>query len=410
MGFLSRAVSTKASDPLALWAEILRAQVKSKAGTSVNLDTAMKVAALFACLRVISQGVAQVPFKLYRETTVNGLRNIEPARGHRLYDVLARQPNDFSTSFEFRETLAIHAALGDAFAFKNVVGTGSNRRIAELILLPPGRMRVLQAADWTVTYEFTAESGAKQIFPAEAIWHVRGPSWSGFAGIQILQVAREALGLSIATEETHSKLHAKGVRPSGVYSVDGTLDEAKYKALKKWIEAEVGGSENAGGVMVLDRAAKFMSTAMTGLDAQHLETRKYQIEEVCRFMGVSPIMAFYSDKATTYASAEQMFLSHVVHCLAPWYARIEQSADVHLLSKADREQGYYTHFISAGLLRGAAKDRADAHAKALGSGGHQPWMTVDEVRALEELNPMGGPAATLQAPSNSQQPPPQGAQ
>jgi phage portal protein BeeE len=113
-----------------------------------------------------------------------------------------------------------------------------------------------------------------------------------------------------------------------------------------------------------------------------------------------PIMVGYSDKAATYASAEQMFLSHVVHTLSPWYARVENSADVHLLTKKERASGLYFKFMAAGLLRGAAKDRAEYYAKALGAGGSPAWMAPDEVRALEELNPFGGDAAKLPVATN----------
>ena len=110
---------------------------------------------------------------------------------------------------------------------------------------------------------------------------------------------------------------------------------------------------------------------------------------------VMPIMVGYSDKTSTYASAEQMFLQHVVHTLSPWYGRIEQSADAHLLTETERKSGLYFKFVAAGLLRGALKDRAEYFARALGSGGGPAWMSQDEVRALEELNPMGGEAAAL---------------
>lgn len=391
MGFLTRSIERK-SDPLAVWADMLRAGLSSKAGPTVNLENALKVATLFACLKVLSQGCAQVPFKLFRETQENGLTKINPARDHSLYDLVTSQPNEWTTSFEFRETLVLHAALGDAYAFKNKVMGG---KIAELILLNPGRVKKVQRPDYSIYYKVTGQSGAEQEFPAEAIWHVRGPSWDGLGGLQVLTLAREALGLSIATEETHSKLHAKGIRTSGTYSVEGALDAAKYKDLKGWIDKEFVGAENAGTPMILDRGAKWLSTAMTGVDSQHLETRKHQIEEVCRFVGVFPVMAFHSDKTTTFASAEAFFEAHVRHTLAPWYARIEQSADVHLLSKKERAQGLYFKFIAAGLLRGSSAARADYYAKALGSGGHPAWMTPDEVRALEDQNPMGGDAGKL---------------
>jgi HK97 family phage portal protein len=394
MGFLANALAERKSDPLAIWAEMLRAGRSSKAGPTVNLDNALKVSVLFACLRKISQGCAQVPFKLFRSVESNGLSTIHPATDHSLYDLLASQPNDWSTSYEFRESLVIHAALGNAYVFKNRIGSG---KIVELILLNSPVEKV-QLDDYSIVYKVTGKSGAVQEFPAEAIWHLRGPSLDGLVGMDVLSLAREALGLAIATEETHSKLHAKGVRPSGTYSVDGSLDATQYAALKKWIEQEFAGADSAGAPMILDRGAKWLQQSMTGIDAQHLETRNHQIQEVCRFMDVMPIMVGYSDKAATYASAEQMFLAHVIHTLSPWYARIEQSADINLLTKKERASGLYFKFMAAGLMRGAAKDRAEYFKAALGAGGSPAWMTQDEVRGLDELNPFGGEASLLPKP------------
>ncbi len=388
------------ADPLAIWAEMLRAGAKSKAGLTVNLDTALKVATLFACLRVLAEGVAQVPFKLMHDTDGTKL----PARDHPLYDLLTVRPNDWQTSFDIREQLVIHAAMGNAYIWKNVV----RGKVLELILLDPTRMVPEQPDEFNAPrYKYTLRDGKELMFEAEQIWHIRGPSWNGFSGLPILQIAREALGLAMATEESHAKLHAKGVRPSGTYSVDGNLNETQHKQLKAWILSEMAGAENAGAPLILDRGAKWLSMAMTGVDAQHLETRRYQIEEVCRFMRVSPIMVGYSDKATTYASAEQMFLAHVVHTLSPWYARIEQSADRNLLGERERKQGLYFNFNANGLMRGAAKDRAEYFARALGSGGHPGWMTPDEVRELEEMNPKGGPAALLPPGTSAPAPAPE---
>lgn len=383
----------KAADPLAVWAEMLRAGRTSKAGPTINLESALKVATLFACLRVLSQGCAQVPFKLFRETTVNGLNNIEPARNHRHYDLVSTQPNGWQSSFEFREQLVIHAGLGNAYVWKSLVIGG---KVAELIILDPGRMEVMHPNEFeSPVYKYTLKDGKVVMFDQSTIWHVRGPSWSGFMGLEIMQLAREALGLSIATEDSHAKLHAKGVRPSGSYSIDGTLSPQQYAELKKWIMAEMAGSDNAGAPMILDRGAKWLSASMTGIDAQHLETRNYQGAEICRFMGVLPSKVGFTDKAATYASAEQFAIQHVVDSLGPWYARIEQSADINLLTPAERAQGYYFKFIAAGLLRGALKDQGEYFSRALGSGGAPAWMTQDEVRSLTELNPFGGEAAKL---------------
>lgn len=387
----------KASDPLAIWAEMLRAGRSSKAGPTINLENALRVGTAFACMREIAQGCAQVPFKLFREESGSKF----PAYEHPLYDLMAVQPNDWTTSFEFRETLLLHASLGNGYVFKNMTGFGREKRPSELIILDPGRVKKEQKDDYSIVYKVTGKSGAVQEFPAETIWHVRGPSWDGIGGMDVLNLARDALGLSIATEESHAKLHEKGVRPSGTYSVEGNLSPDQYKSLKAWIDKEFAGAENAGSPMILDRGAKWISQAMTGVDAQHIETRKHQIEEVCRFFGVFPMIVFHSDKTSTFASSESFFEANNKLTLSRWYARVEGSANINLLTKADRKSGLYFKFVANGLLRGSAKDRAEYYARALGSGGHPGWMTPDEVRASEEMNPMGGEAEKLPPGSSS---------
>jgi HK97 family phage portal protein len=398
MGFLARAVAEqKSMSSHDLFREIYGGR-PSKAGPNVNLEAAFKQATVFACLKVLSQGCAQVPFKLFREFEEGGLTKIKAARELPLYDLVATKPNDWQTSFEFREQLVLHAALGNAYVWKNRLPSG---KIAELILLDPFRMAVEKSDDFSnPRYKYTLKDGKTILFSADVIWHVRGPSWTGFAGMELLTMAREALGLAIATEETHASLHAKGVRPSGTYSIDGTLTPQQYKDLKAWIEAEMAGADNAGAPMILDRGAKWLESAMTGLDAEHLATRNYQGAEICRFLGVLPSKVGFTDKTATYASAEQFAIQHVVDTMGPWYARIEQSADVNLLTEKERAAGLYFKFMAGGLLRGAAKDRAEYYAKALGSGGSPGWMVPDEIRLLEELNPMGGEAAKLPVPSN----------
>lgn len=370
---------------------LLRGGTRSKSGALVNRDAAFRVSVVFSCVRALSEGVAQVPFKVMRETEseVSVYPRRLPASDHPLYDLLHRAPNGFQTSFEFRETMMLHALLArhGAFAFKNIVDVGTRGpRIVELILLNPDLVTPTQNEDWSITYRVQSKSGATKDFPQSSIWHLRGPSWNGFSGLDVLNMAREAIGLAIATEDSHSALHAKGIRPSGVYSVDGNLTKEQHAQLKKWIDDENAGADNAGTTMLLDRNAKFQPVSITGVDAQHLETRRYQIEEICRFFRVMPIMAGYSDKASTYASAEQMFLAHVVHTLMPWYERIQQSAEVNLLSQADRQAGYYIKLVEAGLLRGAMKDTAE-YLYRLTMGG---TMARNEARGKLDLNPLAG--------------------
>lgn len=353
----------------------------SATGKDVNVKTALEVSTVLACIRVISEGVAQVPLKVFQESADGKSRM--PAKEHPLYNVLHRRPNPWQTSYEFRETLVLHAVLtGNFFAFINRV----RGQVVELVPFEPSQVTVKRADDYTLTYEVTTKGNNRQVFPAETIWHVRGPSWNTWMGLESVYLAREAIGLAMATEEHHAKLHKHGARPGGVYSVEGTLAPEQYKKLAEWVEKNQGGSENAFRTMILDRNAKFQQIAMTGVDSQHLETRRYQVEEICRHFRVMPIMVGYSDKTATYASAEQMFLAHVVHTLSPWYERIEQSIDANLLTDADAANGLYAKFVEEGLLRGALADTATYLTQLTTNG----IMTRNEARAKLDLNPLDG--------------------
>lgn len=392
MGFLSRVVAEQkgAGTVWEQWIKLMDGGAKSKAGPSVNLQAAFRVSAALACMRAISQGCAQVPFKLIRDYEEAGLARKRAARDHALYDLVTAKPNSWQTAFEFRETQALHACMGNSYAFK-----GKYRgKLAELILLDPARVKPVQHADWSITYKVTGSDGVTEELAQDLIWHVRGPSWDGFMGLDTLAMAREAMGLSIALEQSQANLHANGVRPTGVYSVDGSLDERQYDKLNAWIKKEA--AAGGGGTLILDRGAKWLSQTMTGVDAQHKEIRDQQVEEVCRFFGILPtVIGFTGDKANTYASAEAMFAAHRVQTLAPWWTRIQESADINLLSDDERKQGYYFKHIASGLLLATAKDQGEVFAKALGSGGSPAWMTQDEVRELLELDPFGGEAAKL---------------
>lgn len=369
------------SNSYELFKEIYGGKI-TKSGKTVNIDTALEVSTVLSCAKVIAEGIAQVPLKLVKETATGEKLTRLPAKQHPLYDVLSVQSNPYQTSFEFRETMGLHVALcGNFYAFKNVIG----KNIRELIPFPPNRVKMLHKPEG-IFYELEGRDGSKREVSAVMIWHVKGPSWDNHIGMDTLHLAREAVGLAMATEESTSQLQKNGVKNAGVYSVEGNLSMEQYKGLQKWIDENHAGVENAGKTMILDRAAKFLNTQMTGIDAQHLETRRHQIEEICRFFRVMPIMVGHADKAATYASAEQMFLAHVVHTLMPWYSRIEQSIDANLLSPKERAEGYYSDFVEEGLLRG---DMMTTQAVLVGYTSNG-IMTRNEARAKLDMNPLEG--------------------
>lgn len=364
---------------LDLWREIYGGRT-SKAGKTVTVQTALDVATVMACARVIADGIAQVPLKLFQVSADGKQRTV--ARDHRSYGTLATMPNEWQTSYRYRETMGLHLVLcGNHFAYKNVV----RGAVVELLPFEPGQVTV-KRDNRVLTYEVRAESGAVQVFPASAIFHVRGPSWNSWMGLEAVHLARDAIGLSMAIDEQQAGFYARGAQVQGVLSVDGKLTDDQYKKLRGWIDKEHASSENSFRPMILDNAAKWLQTTMNASDAQTLEQRKYQVEEMCRAFRVMPIMVGHSDKAATYASAEQMFLAHVVHTLSPWYTRIEQEIDCYILTDADRKAGIYSKFVEEGLLRGAMKDTAD-YLQRMTAGG---IMTRNEARAKLDMNPLNG--------------------
>lgn len=376
-----------------LYKELLYA-ASSKTGVSVNWKTALQASTALACAKVIAEGIAQVPFKLFRERAGGGM---DPAKDHHLYEIAYLKPNEFQTSFEFREQMGLHLAfMGNFCAYKV---RGLRGKIVELLPFEPQSV-TMKRDGWSRSYDIHTGNGKVMNVPAEDIWHIRGLSWDGMAGLEGVKLAREAIGLSLATEEHGARMFSNGARPGGILSTDKVLTTEQKDVLRKSWEEMQGGNANAFNTAILFGGLQWQSLAQTGVDSQHLEQRRFQVEEVCRAMRVMPIMVGHSDKTATYASSENMFLAHVVHTLMPWYARIEQSAATNLLSEEERAGGLYFAFIAQALMRGASKDRAEYYAKALGSGGAPAWMTQDEIRALEELNPMGGSAAVLPIPTN----------
>ena len=367
--------------------------VASKSGARVNWKTALQITTAFACARVIADGLAQVPFKLFRDLPNGGK---VAATDHPLYDLMASKPNDHQTSYEMREQAALHLVFcGEAFIWKNQIGN----RVVELLPYEPNNMTVKRDG-WNIGYEVTTENGRRIPIPANEIWHLRGPSWDGFVGLEAIKLAREALGLALVTEEHSARMFSNGARPGGILTTEGTPKPEDRAAMRDSWQQTYGGVANAFKTALLWGGIKYEPIGMQADQAQLIEQRRFQIEEICRFARVLPIMIGHYDKSATFASAEQMFLAHVVHTLGPWYARIEQSADINLLTDKERKAGLYFKFLPQALMRGAHKDRAEYFSRALGAGGSPAWMTQDEVRQLDELNPQGGDAAKLREPSN----------
>ena len=260
---------------------------------------------------------------------------------------------------------------------------GSNRRVRELIPVMPGRWTVENVARYEPRYRVWDDFGPLGEFTADDVFLLPNMQWDWIKPLSAVLLARNAVGLSIATEQSQAEMHANGVRTSGVYSVDGNLTDQQYERLTNALRKFATGGARAGAGMVLDRNAKWIPTAMTGVDAQHLETRRLQIEEVCRAFGVFPIMAGHSDKTATFASSEAFFAAHVKHTLAPWHAAWTQRIDEMLL---DGSGPLWAEFDTRYLLAGSMKDRA-AWARTMTEMG---IYTRNEIRDEEGKDPLPG--------------------
>lgn len=348
------------------------------AGVSITDKTALQVSTVLACVRAIADGCATPPLHVYREGD-DGRRM--KATNIPEYRLLNRRPNEWQTSFEWRRQMTLHAALTGAGLSIKV--RGINRRVRELIPVMPGQWDVRQVSRYEVRYRCWDEFGLIGEFGPDDVFVLNGLQWSWVGSMNAVWLARSAIGLALAIERGQSKFHENGVRPSGVYSVDGILDAEQHKRLTARLRASNAGSENAGMPMILDRAAKWVQTAMTGVDAQTVETRMLQVQEICRAYGVFPIIVGHSDKAATFASSEAFFAAHLKLTLAPWHRAWTQRIDEMLL---DGSGPLFAEFDTRYLTAGSMRDRAQWSRTMAEMG----IYTRNELRDEEGKDPLPG--------------------
>lgn len=372
---------------------------QSKAGVSVNLRTALGVSTVFACVAVIAQGIAQVPLKIYRVTPEGGR---EEARDHPLWSLLYRKPNELQTSFEFREQIAAHWLLtGNAFV---LIMRNARGRVTELLPIEPGMMRLEQQPDRSMRYwlRLTDKSAEVEV-PARMVWHIRNSSWNGWAGMDVMRLARDAIGLAVATESFGSEMFANGVRLSGHLEAESNLTPEKIEELRTYWKSVHQGGGNRLQTAVLSGGIKFKPHEIKADEAQYIETRKFLVPEICRFFRVMPIMVGHQDGTASYASVEQMFLAHRTHTLGPQFERFEQSAEFALLTDAERDQ-YEIELVEHGLTRGTAKERAETLAILRQNGaitGNDMREAMDMPRLPDAILNEYTPAANLFGPRDN---------
>ena len=352
----------------------------STAGKNVNERSAMQMTAVYACVRILSEAIAGLPLHMYRYKDEGGK---EKATGHTLYHLLHDEPNPEMTSFVFRETLMTHLLLwGNAYA--QIIRNGKGEVIA-LYPLMPNRMEVNRDANGMLYYVYQKSSddaptleGSSVILSPSEVLHVPGLGFDGLVGYSPIAMAKNAIGLSMAAEEYGAKFYANGAAPSGVLEHPGVLkDPAKVR--DSW-NAAFGGSSNSHKVAVLEEGLKYTPISISPNEAQFLETRKFQIDEIARIFRVPPHMVGDLEKSS-FSNIEQQSLEFVKYTLDPWVVRWEQSLSRALLSETEKKS-YFFKFNLEGLLRGDYQSRMQGYSIGIQNG----FMCPNDVRELENLD------------------------
>ena len=353
----------------------------TSSGKPVNETTAMQMTAVYSCVRILSETVAGLPLNVYRYNDSGGK---EKAFKHPLYRLLHDEPNPEMTSFAFRETLMSHLLLwGNAYA--QIIRNARGEVIA-LYPLMPNKMTVDRDQNGRLFYSYqrSVEDPAtlgKSIWvtlsPSDVL-HIPGLGFDGLIGYSPIAMAKNAIGLAIATEEYGAKFFANGAAPSGVLEHPGTIKDPQ-RIRDSWNSAYQG-SSNSHKIAVLEEGLKYTPIGIAPEQAQFLETRKFQINEIARIFRVPPHMLADLEKSS-FSNIEQQSLEFVKYTLDPWVVRWEQSMCRVLFSESEKPD-YFIKFNVDGLLRGDYASRMSGYATARQNG----WMSANDIRELENLD------------------------
>jgi len=349
-------------------------------GKSVTERSAMQMTAVYSCVRILAEAVAGLPLHLYRYNDDGGK---EKAIDHPLYRLLHDEPNPEMSSFVFRETLMTHLLLwGNAYA--QVIRNGKNEVVA-LYPLMPNKMSVDRDSSGQLYYSYyrgTDEAIRDKehtvILKPTDVLHIPGLGFDGLVGYSPIAMAKNAIGMAIACEEFGARFFANGAAPSGVLEHPGTIRDPSR--LRETWQSQFGGASNSGKVAILEEGMKYTPISISPEQAQFLETRKFQINEIARIFRVPPHMVGDLEKSS-FSNIEQQSMEFVKYTLDPWVIRWEQSLQRALLGFGEKEK-YFFKFNLEGLLRGDYQSRMNGYAIGRQNG----WMSANDIRELENLD------------------------
>ncbi|MCL2509181.1 MAG: phage portal protein [Oscillospiraceae bacterium] len=343
-------------------------------GKAVNERTAMTVTAVYACVRILAEAIAGLPLHVYKYKPGGGKERVPD---HTLFRLLHDAPNQEMTSFVWRETLMSHLLLwGNAYA--QIIRDGRGRVLALYPLLPNKMSVDRDKNTGRIFYAYKKDAGEPAMLFKEDVLHIPGLGFDGLVGYSPIAMAKNAVGLALATEEYGAAFFQNGANPGGVLETPGVIKDPK-RLRDSW-NAGHQGSGNAHRIAVLEDGVKFHAIGIPPNEAQFLETRKFQINEIARIFRVPPHMLADLERAT-FSNIEHMSLEFVKFTLDPWVVRWEQSLQQSLLLPSEKAD-FFIRFNVDGLLRGDYQSRMQGYA----TGRQNGWLSANDIRALESMN------------------------
>lgn len=359
-------------------AKHLRRGQQTDSGAFVNAESAMRVAAVYACIRVLSETTAQVPLITYKRTA----QGRERATDHWLYRLLHEEPNGWQTPFEWKEMMQAHVALsGMAYAIKTIV----RDEVRELLPVVPNRVKPQQdPLTKRIWFDVTMPNGSVLPVPYERMFYIPGLAFDGLVGLSPISYQREVIGIAMQLRKHEARIFKNGAQFSGILRHPQLMSDEAYARLINSFDEKYSGVDNWEKTVLLEEGTEYVKAGMSSRDAQFIESMKYNRTEIASIYRVAPHLIGDLERAT-HSNIEQQSLEHVQFTMAPWFVRIEQRAAKTLLPEADRKT-HYVEFLVDSLLRGDQKSRYEAHHWALTDG----WMNRNEVREKENLNRVDG--------------------
>ncbi len=351
----------------------------SDAGEVVTDASVLGLSTVWACTNLVGGTISTLPLMVYRART----QDREVLRSHPLFKLLHDSPNFDQTAVDFWEFMAASLELwGNAYAaVERSAGV-----VSGLLPIRPDIVMVRRLSSGSLEYTWTEDGKYQKRLDTEVL-HVRGFGGSPLGGLSTMQVARNAFGLARAIDRSAASTFKNGLRPSGALTFEEWLSAEKREIAEKKLTEKYIGAVNSGRPLILEGGTKWTPLTMNPEDAQMLESRRFSVEEICRFFGVPPHMVGHTEKSTSWGTGlEQQTLGFIKFTLRRRLKRIEQAVNKQLLTSAERGKGIYVEFNLEGLLRGDSAGRSAFYQSGLQNG----WMTINEVRGHENMPPVPG--------------------